>query len=291
VENKDQRLEIRIPQQQLAEVDAIIDSIDPRFKPSRSDVVRSFIAQGIDRHYGRGGQVQDTLPLGQRITLFFQICQQQQMQYALESKRPPVLGQRRGHNSNITPEVLVRQVYLQRMFWFFELNRSSLAAIDGVLTCDEVLSLMEPEPGREVCAEVNGVAQLLAMFSQIEAVLQRAEEQGSYTDVQEKLTLIRHYMSRCHIPRRFDGYPETWGRHNQIAALMQWVDEGKAGSAGCRGYGSRIFTRHSEDADAGRQYALMLQVYQDITGDGGNLDLERLIDMVQDRRLDFSTPA
>lgn len=71
-----------------------------------------------------------------------------------------MLGQRRGHNSNITPEVLVRQVYLQRMFWFFELNRSSLAAIDGVLTCDEVLSLMEPEPGREVCAEVNGVAQL-----------------------------------------------------------------------------------------------------------------------------------
>lgn len=60
MENKDQRLEIRIPQQQLAEVDAIIDSIDPRFKPSRSDVVRSFIAQGIDRHHGRGGQVQDT---------------------------------------------------------------------------------------------------------------------------------------------------------------------------------------------------------------------------------------
>ncbi|EDI2763645.1 hypothetical protein I4A95_004282 [Enterobacter hormaechei] len=291
MENKDQRLEIRIPQQQLAEVDAIIDSIDPRFKPSRSDVVRSFIAQGIDRHYGRGGQVQDTLPLGQRISLFFQICQQQQMQYALESKRPPVLGQRRGHDSNITPEALVRQVYLQRMFWFFELDRSSLAAIDGVLTCDEVLSLMEPEPGREVCAEVNGVAQLLAMFSQIEAVRQQAEQDSGYTDIQEKITLIRHYASRCRIPLHFDGYPETWVRHNQIASLMQWIEEGKAGNYLCSGYGSRIFTRHSENADAGRQYAQMLQVHQDITGEGGKLDLDGLIVMVQDRRLDFSTPA
>lgn len=72
---------------------------------------------------------------------------------------------------------------------------------------------------------------------------------------------------------------------------MQWIDEGKAGNYVCSGYGGRIFTRHSENADAGRQYAQMLQVHQDITGERGKLDLDGLIVMVQDRRLDFSTTA
>lgn len=292
MENKDQRLEIRVPQQQLTDIDNIIASVDSGFKPTRSDVVRSFIAQGIDRHLGRGSRVEESLPLGQRLALFFQICQQQNMQYAQVSKRPPVLSSRRcGLNTNITAEALVRQVYLQRMFWFFELDRSSLTMINGQLACDEVISLMEPQPNRAVCDEVEAVAQIREMYSQIEAVLKKAEEQSSYTDVQEKLTLIRHYVSRCRIPLSFGGFPESWLCQNQIAALMQWIDEGKAGSYVCEGYGGRISPRQNDDPDAGKKYAMMVKVHQDIVGVRGQLDLGCLITMVQDRRLDFSTPA
>ncbi|WP_160126129.1 hypothetical protein [Serratia sp. Z4] len=44
---KDQRIELRLPQQQLEELDNFISNIDGQYKPSRSDVLRTFIAQGI----------------------------------------------------------------------------------------------------------------------------------------------------------------------------------------------------------------------------------------------------
>lgn len=44
---KDQRIELRLPQQQLDELDNFINNIDGQYKPSRSDVLRSFIAQGV----------------------------------------------------------------------------------------------------------------------------------------------------------------------------------------------------------------------------------------------------
>lgn len=291
MESKDQRLEIRLPQQQLTDIDDIIASVDSGFKPTRSDVVRSFIAQGIDRHHGRVGQVQDTIPLGQRISLFFQICQQQQMAYAKSGKNVPVLVRHFNNEQNITAEALVRQVYLQRMFWFFELNRSSLAAINTNLTSDEILSLMQPEPNQDICGEVAQVAQTLEMFREIGAVRQKADQDSHYTDVQDQISILKHYASRRRIPLNFGGYPESWSRHNQIAALMQWIEEGKAGNYTCDYYGGYIRTQHNNDPDAGRQYALMVQVYEDIVRERQKLDLEGLMAMVQDRRLDFSGMA
>lgn len=291
MESKDQRLEIRLPQQQLTEIDHIIASVDSGFKPTRSDVVRSFIAQGIDRHHGRVGQVQDNIPLSQRISLFFQICQQQQIAYTNSGRSVPVLGRRFKNNQNITAEALVRQTYLQRMFWFFELDRSSLAAFDASLTSDEILSLMQPEPNQDVCGEVAQVALTLEMFREIGAVSQKANQDSHYTDVQEKISILKHYASRCRIPLNFGGYPESWGRHNQIAALMQWIDEGKVGNYTCEGYGGRIRTQHNDDPDAGRQYVLMVQVYEDIVRERRKLDLDGLIDMVQVQQLDFSGMA
>jgi hypothetical protein len=291
VECKDQRLEIRLPQQQLTDIDDIIASVDSGFKPTRSDVVRSFIAQGIDRHLGRVVQVQDTIPLGQRISLFFQICQQQQMAYDKSGKPVPLLERRFNNNNskqNITAEALVRLVYLQRMFWFFELDRSSLAAFDANLTSDEILSLMQPEPGQDVCGEVAQVALTLKMFRELDAVRQKADQDSHHTDVQDNLGVLKHYVTRHRIPLKFGGYPESWGRHNQIAALMQWIDAGNAGNYTCEGYGGYIRTQHNDDPDAGRQYALMVQVYEDIVRHRRKLDLEGLMAMVQDRRLDFS---
>lgn len=288
MESKDQRLEIRLPQQQLTDIDDIIASVDSGFKPTRSDVVRSFIAQGIDRHHDRVGQVQDTIPLGQRISIFFQICQQQQMAYAKSGRPVPVLGRRFNNNHNITAEALVRQAYLQRMFWFFELDRSSLAAFDANLTSDEILSLMQPEPSKDVCGEVAQVALTLEMFREISAVRQKADQDSNSTYVQDKISILKHYASHRRIPLNFGGYPESWGRHNQIAALMQWIDEGKAGNYTCEGYGGYIRTQHNDDPDAGRQYALMVQVYEDILRERRKLDLEGLVAMVQGRQLDFS---
>ncbi|WOJ30913.1 hypothetical protein R1917_00485 [Citrobacter koseri] len=286
---KDQRIELRLPQQLLEELDNFINSIDGQYKPSRSDVLRSFIAQGISRKYTPAGQEAEMFPLAARLNLFFQICQQQQMQFAMTNKRPPVLGQHRRAGSNITAEALVRQVYLQRMFWFFELDKSSLAAMEWDLTSDEVLSLMQPGSSQEVCEEVVLVANTLGMFRQIKDVLSQAEQDSDdNNEVQEKLSVLKHYLSRRCIPSRFRGYPENWHRHNQIAALIQWIKEGKAGNYGCDGYGGRISVSANDDADAGRQYGIMLQVYQDIAGEHRRLELDGLISMAEDRRLDFS---
>ncbi|HHA1259674.1 TPA: hypothetical protein ACOEEM_004384 [Enterobacter asburiae] len=285
---KDQRIELRLPQQQLEELDNFINDIDSQYKPSRSDVLRSFIAQGVRGRFTPAGQEAEMFPLAARLNLFFQICQQQQMQYAMNNKCPPVLGHHRRSDSKITAEALVRQVYLQRMFWFFELDKSSLAAIHGDLTSDEVLSLMPPEASEDVCKDVNQVAQTLAMFKKINEVRNNAEQDSHYTDVQKNLSVLDHYVERCRIPLRFVGYPESWKLHNQVAALIQWIEEGKAGNYQCDGYGGRIFVRTNDDADAGRQYAIMLQVYQDIVGEHRKLDLDSLITMAQDRRLDFT---
>lgn len=174
------------------------------------------------------------------------------------------------------------------MFWFFELDKSSLAAIHEDLTSYEVLSLMPPEASEDVCKDVKQVAHTLAMFNRINEVRNNAEQNSHYTDVQKKISVLDHYVERCRIPLRFAGYPESWKLHNQVAALIQWIEEGKAGNYQCDGYGGRIIVRTNDDADAGRQYAIMLQVYKDIMEEHRQLDLDSLITMAQDRRLDFT---
>lgn len=284
MENKDQRLEIRLPQQQLTEIDDIIASVDSGFKLTRSDVVRSFIAQGIDRHYGRSGPVQDTLPLGQRISLFFQLCQLQRMA-CLNDKltvSPIGYGYNNNHASNtVTAEALVRQVYLQRMTWFFMLDAAHLKSIHDSLDQDMILSLMNPEPSPEICNTLEGVMALRDMFLHIRKVLDAAEEKlNEWDDQQARNTLARihGYAKDNDLPLAFSGYPGTEDFTPQIEmyALLNWIDNGEGGIR-ISDYGLSL------DRDLTGKYAVMLEVYQNIRSNQP-FDLNGLEQMVKSRQ-------
>lgn len=276
---KDQRLEIRIPQQQLTELDEIIESVDTHFKPTRSDVVRSFIAQGIDRHYGRGERQVESIPLGQRLSLYFQIHQT----YLSDNQGRPlnVLDNGNYQRSTITEATLVRQVYLQRMHWFFELDRTGLASVHRNLQTDSVASLLGEEPLEEVCSDLARVIAIRSLFREIVRVLDKADQQRHDDSVQKQLAIIDYHQERKAIPLRFSGFPETQTRLTQMAALLHWIDEGD---------GSRpVWLKDGVSKwDLNPHYDAMLEVYQDITRDKRGLDLNGLVTLMEDRRLDFA---
>lgn len=279
---KDQRLEIRISQQEVAEMDDIIASVDTLYKPTRSDLVRSYIAQGIDRHYGRSQQEQETIPLGQRLSLYFQIYQIY-LSEKTGNKTPNTLDDTYSHKrSTIIEPTLVRQVYLQRMYWFFKLDRTGLASIHRSLLSNDLMSVMDAEPCENICHDMARVVAIRDLFSKLSRELEKAEQNSHYNDVKEKLTTVRYISERKGIPLSFSGFPESQTRLTQMAALLQWIDEGD----GFR----HIWEKNGVSKwDLNSHYDAMLEVYQDITRDRRGLDMDSLITMLEDRRLDFHT--
>jgi len=281
VDIKDQRLEIRISQQEINDLDEIIISVDTPYKPTRSDLVRSFIAQGIDRYFGRSEQepVKESMPLGERLGLYFQINQI----YLYENAgNPPNILDNGSYNprSTITESTLVRQVYLQRMHWFFSLDRAGLTSIHRSLQSHNVVSLMEAEPCEEVCSDLARVVEIRDLFSKISQVLDKARGESHYDDVKKQLAIVDYQQERKGFTLQFSGFPESQPRLTQMAALLHWIDEGD---------GSRpIWEKHGVSKwDLNAQYDAMLEVYQDITRDKRGLDMNSLITMLEDRRLDF----
>ncbi|MDI9280144.1 hypothetical protein QMZ65_23275 [Pantoea sp. EABMAA-21] len=278
---KDQRLETRITQQEVSDLDDIIASVDTPYKPTRSDLVRSFIAQGIARHYGRSEQkrVKESMPLGQRLGLYFQI--QQTYLYQNPGNTPNVLDNGSYNpRSTITESALVRQVYLQRMHWFFSLDRAGLTSVHRSLQSHDVISLMEAEPCGDVCSDLARVVEIRDLFSKITRVLDKARGESNYDDVKKQLAIVDYQQERKGFTLQFSGFPESQPRLTQMAALLQWIDEGD---------GSRpIWEKHGVSKwDLNAQYDAMLEVYQDITRDRRGLDMNSLITMLEDRRLDF----
>lgn len=290
MEAKDQRLEIRISQQQMQEIDDIIASLDTHFRPTRSDVVRSFISQGIERHSGHGPQEENTVPLIQRLSLYFQLCQTERLKCLATNQKIMPLGNEHRQkyynnqsvSSDITADCLVRQVYLEKLNWFFKLDEQSLKSIDGQLSGGDVQMLMAPQPSAEICETLADVISVRHMFRTIEAVIndaqQKVDEYG-YTDVRDKLVIIRDYAASKAIPLTFMGYPDipTWTLHAEICALLDWIDYGNAH------FRVRQRIKHS-DQDFTEMYACMLSVFRDMS-DGGYLNLDGLVAIVKDRRL------
>lgn len=292
MEVKDHRMEIRLPQQQLAELDEIIDSLDTHFKPTRSDVVRSFIAQGIERHYGRGPKDESSTSLTSRLGLYFQMCQLQRMQLLAQNIPVSPLGNRhrqQHHNrtpeqliSNIAADTLVRQVYLQKLNWFFELDKVSLESIDNQLGRDDVLMLMAPQPSSEACAALADVIAVRNMFRVIGGIVSEAKNkvaEYNYSDVREKLARIMGYAEDKALPLTFEGYPgsENWELHTEMLAVLNWIDRGEANIPL-----HMLYEAASQDFTA--KYAAMLQVYQELS-QGRYFNFDGLLDMVKDRRL------
>ncbi|MEI7192160.1 hypothetical protein WCT98_11010 [Pectobacterium brasiliense] len=285
---KDQRIELRLPQQQLEELDNFIAEIDSQYKPSRSDVLRSFIAQGVQGKFNPSGQEGDMFPMAARLNIFFQLCQLQRMQCMTENRHVPPIGETylpmRDYNNNpvlntVTAEALIRQIYLQRMTWFFELDETRLKSIS--LGQDLILSLMAPQSDAEICKSLDDVLALRKMFTQIRVVLDAAGkkvEQWNDENARNALARIQGHAKDNNLPLAFQGYPDTdvWTLQIQMWALLDWMARGE-GSLRIADYSIRT------DQDWSVKYTTMLEVYQDVCRDH-QFDLDGLEMMVKDRR-------
>lgn len=288
---KDQRIELRLPQQQLEELDNFIDSIDSQYKPTRSDVLRSFIAQGVRGKFHPDHTEADDFPLGLRLNIFFQICQQ----LRAGNGALPVLSRARDsqrhidrnyRESTVTAEALVRQVYLQRFTWFYELDQTHLTAIhtnlgQGTL----VLSLMYPGHNPQICSILDSVIAMRDMFAQIDSVINEAKNKlENYKDSTLSATLARidGYAQDNEVPLRFRGYPDTaeYTQQIQMWSLLNWIDNGEGNYAI-----SDSSLRHHEDLTG--KYAIMLEVYRNITLNQ-RFDLDALERLVKNRQFFLS---
>ncbi|CAI2020156.1 Uncharacterised protein [Serratia proteamaculans] len=290
METKDQRIELRLPQQQLEELDNFISNIDGQYKPTRSDVLRTFIAQGVRGKFTPASQEEEMFPLAARLNLFFQLCQLQHSSSVKPNALPRTSDNQRFMvqnytESTVTTEALVRQVYLQRYMWFFELDVKHLQSINHHLRGDHVLSLMNPQHNQEVCNALDTVIAMRHMFTQIGQVMKEAEQKaGTYDDddskVSKALARIHGYADDNEIPLSFKGYPNTaaYTQQSQMWALLDWIDEGE-------GRNNISEYRLRQDKDMTTKYAIMLEIYQDICSNHP-FKLDGLEQLVKSRRFD-----
>ncbi|MFM5086273.1 hypothetical protein [Aeromonas media] len=273
---KDQRLEVRVSQQQLVDLDTIRSSVDSNYIPTRSDVVRSFIDQGIARHLGGGERALEKMPLGQRLSLYFQI----QQTYLIENpNRNPThtLNGASHKKSEITELALVRQVYLRRMFWFFELDKKSLNSIHHHLGNDAIISLLNSEADVSTCRDLAYVSEVINMFREIEKVVEKGKQEIEYNESNKTLARIDYLSERLQIPLKFKGFPKDRPRLVEMSALLNWVDNGE---------GQHYIRVQACTTDHTAMYEVMLGVYQEITRDKRGLSLPKLLEMLEDRRLE-----
>jgi hypothetical protein len=282
---KDQRIELRLPQQQLDELDNFINNIEGQYKPSRSDVLRSFIAQGVRGKFTPASQEAEMFPLSARLNIFFQLSLSLRMECLKDGRSVQPINLTYGYNnrvaSTVTAEALVRQVYLQRMTWFFELDAVHLKAINPNLDQDMIVSLMNPQPSPDICNALDDVRALRDMFANIGMVLAAAKQKLNEWDddkIRNALARIHGYAQDNVLPLTFQGYPDTEDYALQINmwSLLNWIDNGE-GDHRIGDYGLR------NDKDLTDKYAVMLEVYQNIRSNH-QFDLNGLEQMVKSRQ-------
>ncbi|ELZ3956703.1 hypothetical protein UM677_001828 [Cronobacter sakazakii] len=282
---KDQRIELRLPQQQLNELDDFIAGIEGQYKPTRSDVLRSFIAQGVRGKFTPASQEAEMFPLAARLNLFFQICQQltrdgkplNALSRAHDSQRY-IMG-RGFRESTVTAETLVRRVYLQRMTWFFELDAPHLRSINTDLDQEMILALMNPQHSPEVCKILDGVTALRDMFSDIKTVLDTAKKDIENDSDSELTRKMLNRIDMCSedngLPLTFKGYPDTaaFKLQTEMWAMLDWIERGE-------GDWRIVDSRLRCDEDLTDRYAVMLEVYQNICSQQ-RFDLDGLQQLVR----------
>ncbi|WP_342656141.1 hypothetical protein [Pantoea sp. RSPAM1] len=276
---------MRVKQQTLDSMDEIIASVNTPFKLSRSDLGRAYIEQGIERHYGRGPKDEGMFSLADRLNIFFQLCVLLRMECLKDGRSVNTINPNYGYNnrfpSTVTTEALVRQVYLQRMTWFFELDAVHLKAINPNLGQDTIVSLMNPQSSSVICNTLDSVIALRDMFSNISMVLTAAEKKVNEWDDQktrEVLARIEGYAKDNGLPFTFKGYPDTeyYALQIEMWSLLNWIDNGQ-GDHRIGNYGLL------SDEDLTDKYAVMLEVYQNIHSNK-QFDLNALEQMVKSRQ-------
>lgn len=265
---KDQRLEIRIPQQQLDELDEIRNSVDTSYILSRSDVARMYISQGIARHKRGGQESPDELPLGQRLSLYFQLEQLELMAHA------PSLSHSKPYHDGRTTEIaqidVVKSIYLKRLFWFFELDAEGLKTLSNSFQNYTILSLLNKESNAETVRNLKYASELVRMFNSIKNCLDHTYDRDETIDIINKLS------QRNSIPLRFSGFDKESLQLNEMAALVEWLDS-RTGK-----YGPHIT---SSENDYSAAYNKLLSVYRDRIKHHSELNIDSLQEIILDCRL------
>lgn len=266
---KDQRLELRISQQQLDELDEIRSSANSPYPLTRSDVARMYITQGIERH--KQGQEEASaapreLSLGERLSVFFHL--EQLLQRSNQ-------GNASAHHheykaTSIDNFELVKTVYSKRFLWFFELEPEALKELSRGFQSDALLSLLDRRPNAQTSRDLKYVCEVVRMLASIERCMSRTEFGNGVAET------IQRYSQRKGVPLKFPGFPENYQQFNEMAGLVRWVDGRKNSDP--------IWTGASEH-DYSPIFDQMLVVYREFTKEHDQIELEDLQDMILDARI------
>ncbi|MBN1090625.1 hypothetical protein [Pantoea sp. 1B4] len=276
MEQKDQRLEVRIPGQMVDKLDEIRTRMD--FTPSRSDLVRTFIEQGIAdfalNKLSSGQKNADKekkteiIPLASRFMIYFQIIDEdadtrftngQQLMFRLGD--------------------VVREVYFQRWYWFAELSGKVLDEVHNSFRSPSVLSLLNDEPVIKTCQDLIFVLNVKRMFDDICDVMNldsmKYIGELDYDHVSKRINAIIKMADEMSIPLKFYGFPPEENRLIQMYEFVEYADKPKI-------FGRSINRpRYLTSAEDIREnYALMLNVYNEIRQSGKPFDCDSLDAMI-----------
>lgn len=265
MEPLDQRLEVRLPQQLMEALDEIRLSVNSPHKLTRSDVVRMFIDQGIERMKGTSENVPEEISLGARLNLFFHM--QMLTQAGPGAVRTVTAPNKYGKDKPTKFEV-VKKVYLKRYFWFFELDAPSLTLIDSSLQGDDIAALRNKTPNLGSVQSLKIASNVVRMFSDIRGCLEQ------HSNSIESTELIAELSARNSIPLHFSGFPADNSILNEMAGLVGWIDGD---------YGTPA--KMNNDVYGMDTYHRMLSVYNDALDGKRHITIESLRKMMLDRRL------
>lgn len=263
---KDSRLEIRIAQQQLEELDAIRVTVNPPYTLSRSDVARMLIAKGIEDMKNDGERSPVELSLADRLMLYFQLHPQ-----AVQDGRSSAAASQNGQRPSISFGDLLRHVYLKKYFWFFELDSKNVESLNFAFKYATTSAVLNSKPNTETNRKFSDVVDIVSMFLDIEACLDIAEDQN-YPEFE----LVKRLGDRLGIPLKFDGFDINFQQVNQMADLFVWAKN------------PRRLRRSAGISTVGlswEYFERMLAVYRDALQGRSELSMTSLQTMTNDRRL------
>ncbi|MBD8571170.1 hypothetical protein IFT86_19275 [Pseudomonas syringae] len=263
---KDSRLEIRIALQQLEELDAIRAAVNPPYTPSRSDVARMLIAKGIEDYKKDGESSPLELSLGDRLMLYFQL-------YPIPAPEKSSSNFNGGQNRrpSVSFGEVLREVYKQKYFWFFELEKSSVELLSSGFGWSPVDTVLNSTPNVDTNRSFVTVSKIVKMFIDIESCIYNASaENDGDVDVVESL------CNRLGIPLKFGGFDINLPKLVQMADLFIFVNElpygRRGGGVDTKGLSLQFLEQ-------------MLLVYVDALQGSSSMSMSRLKKMTDDRRL------
>ncbi|PWK94279.1 hypothetical protein C7431_11114 [Pantoea allii] len=272
MEQKDQRLEIRIPGQMVDQLDEIRTGME--FTPSRSDLVRTFIEQGIADFSAKrlnGSQVRsdkrtqtEELPFASRLLIYFQIAGYDKIE-----------RWEGNHKLKYSMREVISNAYTNRWHWFAKLNKDVLTRVHNSFSAPLVLSLLDDEPVPEICEELSFVSSIKNMFDEICDVKNPDSYKywnDFYTDrTKETLSGIEKVAEIKSIPLKFYGFTRSEKRLKQMYEFVELACNYEKTDR------TFIRPRHLTSAEDLREnYALMLKVFDEVKQDGKPFDYESL---------------